>query len=779
MAKKKIAILGGGVGAVTTAFALTSQKGWQEQYEITFYQLGWRLGGKGASGRNTDPKNCYRIEEHGLHIWLGFYDNAFKYMRACYEELNRPPNTPLATLDDAFKPQNYTVIMDDYTGVWERWPSMAKSNNYVPGVGGLTITTLKEGQDVQHMWDYVQAGLNYLYEEYQSIDKTVLKAQGGSGRAELETIRQEMWGKTPLSGNSFFVNMAQELSPHFSPPEGFLENLAENLAEAVKGKHPLLQAVESWVLPASGENVGEALIQAIHSFGLILQQDYWQDGKYIELTDETVKGILDFILNLIQRFLQWITPLITPLLAQDTKLRRSWVYIGLGFAMINGAIQEDVITKGFEAVDHLEYREFLTKYGVGDDLFLQSPPVRAWYDLVFGFEDGDPNKGNVAASVTLRSMIRMSFTYKGAFMWEMQAGMGDTIFGPYYEVLQRRGVTFKYFQRVNQLHVGEVNGKQTITSLDLSEQAQIKDGKLYAPLLTINGLPSWPSTPLYDQIVDGEKLAILIQEGAYTPEGPAKPEVWTERPYTLQLGTDYDQIVLGISLGALPEICGELKVNHDWAAMLEQVKTVRTQAFQLWLKTDTFRGLGWNMPKVVLSAYQEPLDTWSDMSHLIPREAWPPLDGQYPMSIAYFCGPLLASIPPDQADEAVKQNALHYLQNNINPLWPNATSSLNPEGLEWHLLVDLHNEHNFGPSRFDSQYWRSNWYGSELYVLSVKNSTQYRLRDSGFEGLFLAGDWTNNGFNAGCVEAGTMSGLLASNAMIGYPALDSIVGLNF
>lgn len=59
-APRKIAVLGGGVGALTTALALSSLPGWQERFEITVYQLGWRLGGKGASGRNRDHYN--RIE---------------------------------------------------------------------------------------------------------------------------------------------------------------------------------------------------------------------------------------------------------------------------------------------------------------------------------------------------------------------------------------------------------------------------------------------------------------------------------------------------------------------------------------------------------------------------------------------------------------------------------------------------------------------------------------------------------------------------------------------
>ena len=49
VAKKKIAILGGGAAALSAAFGLTEKPGWKDQYEITVYQLGWRLGGKGGA----------------------------------------------------------------------------------------------------------------------------------------------------------------------------------------------------------------------------------------------------------------------------------------------------------------------------------------------------------------------------------------------------------------------------------------------------------------------------------------------------------------------------------------------------------------------------------------------------------------------------------------------------------------------------------------------------------------------------------------------------------
>jgi len=51
----------------------------------------------------------------------------------------------------------------------------------------------------------------------------------------------------------------------------------------------------------------------------------------------------------------------------------------------------------------------------------------------------------------------------------------------------------------------------------------------------------------------------------------------------------------------------------------------------------------------------------------------------------------------------------------------------------------------------------------------VPGSVQYRLPPdgAGFENLFLAGDWTRCGINAGCVEAATISGLGAAKALTG------------
>src|SRR5690348_11314329 len=117
--RRKIAILGGGVGAISTAFELTDYKDWQDKYEVTVYTDGWRLGGKGASGRNLDL--ACRVEEHGLHVWFGCYQNAFHMMRKVYEELsenNLAPGSPLQSCFDAFQPHDRISLVSQSGITW-------------------------------------------------------------------------------------------------------------------------------------------------------------------------------------------------------------------------------------------------------------------------------------------------------------------------------------------------------------------------------------------------------------------------------------------------------------------------------------------------------------------------------------------------------------------------------------------------------------------------------------------------------------------------------------
>ncbi|MFP5284220.1 MAG: NAD(P)-binding protein, partial [Thermoanaerobaculia bacterium] len=146
--RQKVAVLGGGMGALSAVYWLTSQPGWQERYEITVHQLGWRLGGKGATGRNLQLHD--RIEEHGYHLLFGFYENTFAMMRACFAELGRDPSLPVSeliaptVLDELAHPERYGLFRSNHfiaqqelaNGEWNDFVVDFPENTDLPGSGG-------------------------------------------------------------------------------------------------------------------------------------------------------------------------------------------------------------------------------------------------------------------------------------------------------------------------------------------------------------------------------------------------------------------------------------------------------------------------------------------------------------------------------------------------------------------------------------------------------------------------------------------------------------------
>lgn len=128
--RKKIAILGGGVAALTAALELTEQDPDQSQYDITIYTLGWRLGGKCASRRDMD--NYGRAYEHGLHVWAGFYDNAFHVIQILYKALGEDEGA----WGRCFEPLNHFTVTEYVGGHWLPWLISAPTNDLDPGIDG-------------------------------------------------------------------------------------------------------------------------------------------------------------------------------------------------------------------------------------------------------------------------------------------------------------------------------------------------------------------------------------------------------------------------------------------------------------------------------------------------------------------------------------------------------------------------------------------------------------------------------------------------------------------
>jgi uncharacterized protein with NAD-binding domain and iron-sulfur cluster len=687
---KKIAILGGGMASLAAALELTSARDWRSHYDITVYQKGWRLGGKGASGRGEFD----RIEEHGLHLWFGFYENAFRIIRQVYRQnaVSRPPGTPLREWDEAFKPHDFVAITDtaDAGAHWEVWGFHFPRRPGHPGDGksqtfwdsAISWIDTMEGMYRQYVSPYTI--WEFVRQSWDVVGHWIgMKVRNDKPPSDL---RRQSWLR--LHGaNRFAHSLSPDSRKHKRSDHVKLAGLLKNFCDSEQTRFQL-----------EGD-------------GLSSDVRHWFE-----------------ILNL-----------------------AATVAIG---------VLEDGYVEDPSALDKLdvELQVWLRGHGAHPLAYdvRQSAVLRALYDLVFAYMDGDVKQPSLEAGVGVRCMLLIATGYKGSLLWKMQAGMGDVVFGPIYEVLKNRGVKFEFFRRVSEL---KLNSDGTaVDAIEMDVQATLKSPQNeYDPVKVCNGLPScWPAQPRYDQLVEGEEL----EAGGFDLES-----FWTTWNNTgkkrLKAGEGFDQIVLGISIGGLPYLFSEPdKLPRAFQLMLRNVQTVRTQAMQLWVN----RGLkdsGWHLGTVVLDAFADPLNTWADMSHLLPREGWPTdsVRGSH-----YFCGPMRGGIPPRndknapaEALKCVNMAAEDFIKNDLPFLLP----KMNKPGF-----------------KTVSKYLRANIDPSERYVLSVAGSTKCRLRanESGLSNVVLAGDWTNNGFNAGCIEAATMSGIQAANAIQGRPLNYGITG---
>jgi uncharacterized protein with NAD-binding domain and iron-sulfur cluster len=153
----------------------------------------------------------------------------------------------------------------------------------------------------------------------------------------------------------------------------------------------------------------------------------------------------------VKRLRRWLNKEFSEILDSNDNLRRLFISADLGITILIGMLEDRVFSEGFDVINKYDYQEWLTKHGANVKYTVESAPVRGFYDLTFAYEKGDFSKPNIEAGTILRSMMRIALNYKGAIMWKMQAGMGDTMFTPYYQVLKARGVKFEFFNKVEEV----------------------------------------------------------------------------------------------------------------------------------------------------------------------------------------------------------------------------------------------------------------------------------------------------------------------------------------
>lgn len=723
----RVAVIGGGCAAIAAAFEL-SRPAHKGKYQVTIYQLGWRLGGKGASGRGPAD----RIEEHGLHLWMGSYENAFRLIRECYAELKRDrTKCRIADWRDAFSPA-------PFIGLAERARDGSYWNflSYFPPGDGLPGDPLSENDPF--------TVTSYLARTASILRTLLLAVQAGRSSRSAPNVgrgtsNSQRSHKSGLNAGEVSGDPSQRVAR---------------------------------LLGLGGIATTAGLIEAVEMLEMLFapRSSYPANG---------IVQLLDLIAASARRQLE-------ALIENDPELLVLWQGIDLAMASMRGILRFGLVSdpRGFDAINDYDFREWLRINGASERS-IESPFIRGAYDLVFAYEDGDYQQPKHGAGVALRGALRMLFSSRGAIFWRMNAGMGDTVFAPMYEVLKKRGVVFRFFHRLERVRLADpadlAEGERAyVKALEFDVQAKVKEGKEYAPLIDVGGLPCWPSKPDWSQLIDGRRFD---REGWDFESHWDKRKAGTE---VLRVIDDFDFVVLGVGLGAIPYVCQDfIERDQRWSDMVTHLKTVNTQAFQIWLRDD-MEQLGWNDPPLALSAFVQPFETWADMSHLIGEEGWKVRPG----AIAYFCSALKDPVSPRATSDAsyakrrrqeVREKAIRYLNNDIVQLWPKAVRRRGE--FRWDILMDPKEKapgrqaRGKNEARFDSQHWTANVNPSDRYVLSLPGTQKYRISplDNTYDNLTIAGDWTTCGLDAGCVEAAVISGRLAAHAIASSPPLEDIV----
>ncbi len=686
--KRKVAILGSGCGGMSAAFWLSATPELRERYEVTVYTQGWRLGGKAASGRNAEHSE--RIEEHGLHMMMGFYNTVFYTMRACYQYMPMPDNAAFPDWQAAFEPQRSVTLWtnEPIGGSEKQWRPWILDCPRLAGLPGDELPDLRSNPS--YMNHAVHHALERLCRE------TIPEAL-----KQLESIN--------------FINF-------------IVTDLLDKMAK-------------------------ELLKPAVNGLDLF------------------IKKIRDEIIRLLKRWQKDFKDKIAPELlkqARDSKLigyacYKCYLLMDLAFAGLIGFLS-DILPHGIDGYarnNDVDLKDWLVANGADVDT-AQSPPVMCLYDLAFAYPKGDssdPAYGQAAAGAMVHLMIRMVLTYKDAPLWRMNAGMGDIIFTPFYTLLKKHGVRFEFFRRVTRLNRSKYCRK--IKSIEMQRQAGLKKAD-YEPLkrLTFDSGKNWdcwPAEPDWTQLADGEKLKA---EGVDFDNPWCHAHVGSQR---LKRGKDFDEVVLAIPPAASGPITKALCVDNNWKAMLDNSTSVPTQSVQLWLKP-TEAELGWEHSPTVATTYAGSLNSWATMDQILPSECWPAATA--PKACQYLCGNYIlpAPIPLPDSREAeyipqqcrkVSDHAFAWVTANATPIWPAVSPAAG--SFDW--------------SQVEQSYNRANVAYSELYVLSLPGSIKYRLAPgkSGFDNLYLAGDWTLTSINGGCAEAAFESGMAAACAITGEP----------
>jgi len=716
--KEKVVILGGGPSALAAAYYLARQV---DRYEVEVYSLGWRLGGKCAAGRNGTRDD--RIEEHGLHAFVGFYENGIRTMREAWDDAG-------LQIEVGHSPYNYAdgegpvagaLIGCEDVGVFQKWKgdwryfaTPQTFNGKIPG------EVPEGGEDPEpNLGNFMSSALRRVVQ-----DTEVLLRHGRTEETRFEAEKEPTLWQSIVADVKEFVDLETKELRH--------------------GLDALVSYVEQLAVDAIADQIERGTVL----FSII--------AKVLEMVRSALKTVLEDFMD------------------DEPEVYFVWQGLDILLTALVGLIRAKTVH--FDALDGHDFRQWLLDNGL-DERNRDAAAITQVYETLFAHGE-TPTPDQLAAGVGLRWFVLVSFLYKGYPAYFFKYSCPQTMVTPYYLALQRFGAKVHFFHQVTDLVIEGSGDDRRLAGVKMQVQATTKDGTPYDPFVRVQGnppsLPAWPTEPLYDKLNEGQTL----KDRDINLESPWSG--WEGAGETiLELGRDFDHCILGIPVSVFPAIAKQLTETSSpshapqWRSMVEGMKVIQTISAQLWFQ-QPMNELTTN-PYGMLTSYALPEPSLGDFSHLLQWEPRGNTDDG-PHCLSYHTGSLTAittaegypSANPDYPAQELAQwrnTFAQWLSENYQgiferiPSYEDMLSKLSaPDGSQ-------------GEARLDAQYFNISVHPSDHYVLSQPNAIALRLgqTESWVQGLVLCGDWTRTDLNCGCVEASTQSGMLASRALSNEP----------
>jgi hypothetical protein len=470
-------------------------------------------------------------------------------------------------------------------------------------------------------------------------------------------------------------------------------------------------------------------------------------------------------------------------LNQSTNLKvvQARMLIDFVLTLVYGILRDDALAGQIAKLDDWDFAEWLSHHGVQAET-RDSPLVKAWYDSVAAYENGDPAKPRLSTAAVLQTVVPALVAYRGSFAFQMKAEVGECFIAPVYEALRLRGVEFRFLHELREIVPDATGARIERLIFDVPRLPSLPPGSAeaalqsYAPLAEFTLTSGakrvyWPPEPKSPfSFVGGIDIDRPLP---LRPFGPAREEV--RREVGTQVGAHFDRVVFAIPHGVVPRVAPQLVTQKQtWKDLVDKLPAVETKSLRLWLRPQ-FDDLKWDgaSPSIrpVLSAYDPLFSTWEDSGQQLDLHTWP---SNPPKSIATVFGPLAAAKHPPQSQFCewlheliqrwrARSGARSFLKSHVPGLWPGLIDGSGT--FKWSELVPAESP----PDGLLQQWVVANSGACERYTHAAPGTFKHRLKsgDTGYSNLSVAGEWTRFWPATANVELTVISGLRAAYDILG------------